>query len=434
MSLQTYAGTFTLTAGITTQTVSGIVDKDGAAFTPKVVLAWCDRNTAEATFTADYAMSFGAAVDRATDQQGMMVSFADDNVGANDALRGKYTDDFIKSIANTGPGYNVTARISSFGSGQFVINKTVNDGTNLPIVKYLALGGTDIDDAYLMEIQAPAAASGVTYTGVPFQGNLVVFFGNHFLGSGNQATGTPLHFIGAATSSSAEAVAACYTRNASAANLAKSYSSAAACVAGFGTATDGIRILGDFTAWTSDGFTINWSVADGAVRHVFALILKGSFQTSIGQQARPTTNTTQDITTGFEPLAGLIVGTFATTTATAIVKNHLSLGAFDQTRNHGKWWGDEATINTETNMYSSATKCYTDATGPSTVVAQAGVSAVAATQFTLDWTTTDANARLFMHLALGSSEVVEFGTDSGRVEASESVQPITVGVGAVEAG
>lgn len=406
-ALQVYAGTFTLTTGITTQTVSGIVDKDGNAFTPEVVIAWLDKNTAEATFSAHAAGSFGVAVDRDTDQQGFIAFYNTDNVAANDSLRCKRTDAFIAVIINASAcSYNLVASISSFGSGQFVINKTTNNDGSLPIVKYLALGGSDLEDAYLTEIIAPTETGSEVYTGFPWQGNLLMLFGLNFTSTGNQTGADMIPFFGFARSSSERAAMATFNDDPSASGNAQSYISASKCLSIFDMSTQNIEVAADFTGWTSDGFELNYSSVFSFEKAIFALALKGTFQSSINVQARPTSTTTQDITTGFPSVGGMIFGSFPKDPDldTEVNDNHISIGAFDQTRNHGKWWGNTWTgTATDVNMYSSATAVYTQATNPSTVAAQAAVSAILSNGHRLNFTTADGNARYYISLGLGSA-------------------------------
>lgn len=404
-ALQTYAGTFTITSGTGNQTISGIVDKDGASFTPIVVIAWGDRETSDPGFTDNLSGCFGVATNRATDQQSVICAYTDDDAGTTDSLHAKSTDTFIRNISGTGPNYNVIATINGFGSGEFTINKTTNDGTSLNIYKFLAIGGSDLEDAYIAELDLTNTTGSKTLTSVPFQGNLALFFGVRLTAAGNASGGSVSWSIGAATDSTHENVVSTYTRNATtSANLSKSYINSGASIAYMGTATDNVVLLADFSAWTSDGLTVNVSQnSDGVARQTFVLIMKGTFQADIQQKARPTSATTQAVTTNFNPVGGMIFGTYATANATAIVQNHLSIGAFDRTRNQGKWYGDEATINSDTSTYSTASNVYTQATIPSTVAAQAAVSAFSATDYTMNFTTADATARLYFSLALGSA-------------------------------
>jgi hypothetical protein len=208
-----------------------------------------------------------------------------------------------------------------------------------------------------------------------------------------------------AKSATERAVVAVYGNDGSgSANQDESYINSSACFAIAEGGGPQIDNLADFVSWDADGFTLNYSANNLASRVFFGLILQGTFQAAIGTQARKITTTgTQNVTTpGFQPVGVLIAGGFATASATETTQSHLVLGAFDGSRNQGTWNSSAASINTDCNMYASAANCYTQATNPSTVAAQASGS-LAATGYDLDWTTVDANARLFCHLALASA-------------------------------
>jgi hypothetical protein len=402
MALSFFSGSFTIASGLGTQAVAGV------GFQPRVVLAYWLRSTADQTFTAHAGIGMGVAVDRGTDQQSCIVCYNTDAVATSDSAQAKDTAAFIKNIASVGPGFNVIATIASFDSDGFTINKTTNDGTNLNIIKFVCLGGTDITDAFLLECTSPATAISQAYTGVGFEGNLAMFFGIRSSTSGTtSATGSSL-FVGAATSSSSEMVVAAYANdNEAGAAYAESYVNSAACVAIGGGTSLAIRNLADFTSFDADGFTLNFSAVGIASVRFFALILKGTFQAAIGMQARTITAATvdQDVTTtpSFQPAGVLLAGTFATANATETGQAHLVLGAGDGTNSHGLWYGDAAADTSEVDSYTSGSNVYTQATNPSTVAAQASLSMIS-TGYRLNWTTTDANARVFGHVALGSAE------------------------------
>jgi hypothetical protein len=199
-----------------------------------------------------------------------------------------------------------------------------------------------------------------------------------------------------------QAVAAVYgDDNSGSANRQESYINNANVLAIPNGGTPGISILGSFTGFTSDGLTVSLSAnGEGVSRFPLVLILKGTFQSHISSQARLTSTTTQDIAAGFLPKATLLAGTFATVNATETTQAHLTLGAFTSAANRGLWTGDAASINTDTNQYTSASNAYSQLTNPSTVAAQAAGSMLS-TGPRLTWSTADANERLFWQLSIG---------------------------------
>jgi hypothetical protein len=88
---------------------------------------------------------------------------------------------------------------------------------------------------------------------------------------------------------------------------------------------------------------------------------------------------------------------------TETTEAHFSLGVGDGTNSHGIWAGDAASIASDTNQYVTDSNIYTQATNPATLAAQAALTAVGATGYTLNYGTADATARQVMQLALGSA-------------------------------
>lgn len=393
-------GTFTLTSGTGTQQIT-----DATCAQPKVVIVWWNRATTDATFSATGSWGLGVAVDAATDQVADMEAWGSDNQGTTDSAYAKHTSGFIANIANGTSGFNDTATISSFNSNGFTINKVTNDGTNLNIHHYVCLGGSDITNAYLGEFALTTGTGSQSFTGVGFQGTFGLFFGGWFGTAGDQTGARFYHWMGAANGTQQNAVSLWAQDATTSANAAESYVNSSNAIAMGNLGAGGINSLASLTSFDADGFTINKGVSAGTTRQFFGLILKGTFQSHIGQQARLTSTTTQDITTpGFQPTGVMIVGAYPTADATETTHAHMILGAgTSSSTDHGAWFGDESTINTEINQYSSASNIYTQAAGPSTVSAQAGLNAMLSNGYQLNWTTTDATARLFWHMVFAGA-------------------------------
>lgn len=404
-ALSMATGTFTISAGTGSQAVS-----DANCVQPKVVIAYWTRSTADATFSADEAFGFGVAVDRATDQKSNMSVWNDDAVGTTASSRVKQTSSFIYNLTNAAGGANVIATMTSFDATGFTINKSTEDGTNRNIIHYICLGGTDIEDAFLGEFGITTGTGNKAFTGVGFQGNLAIFFGQLNSGAGDVSANRIENFLGVANATQNHAIAFYSQHGTTPADDSKSYITAANSIVyhdyGIGACC---AILGTLASFDSDGFTVNIGTnATAATRQMFALILKGTFQSHIGQQARPTSNGTQNVTTpNFTPVGVILAGTQATVTATATSEAHIVFGAGASTSTeNGVWTSDSSNVTTtDTNMYSSASNIYVHANNPSTLAGVAALSALTSTGYDLNWTTTDANARLFFHLALGSAAV-----------------------------
>jgi hypothetical protein len=405
MALEIATGSFQLRSGTGAQTVN----ISPTLTDIKVILFWWTRATADATFTADMAGGFGAAVyTGGTPQMAAISWWNDDGVATTDTAIRKGVDHAMFNVANGTFGYNNSFTVTTFGTSSFAINVTLNDDTNLPIVHYTCLGGSDLTNAYLGEFLGPTTGTtgNFGFTGVGFRGDLGLFFGMNAGGAGSQTATDYSFWLGAAHGASEQAVVSMWGDDGTtSANRAESYISGSKCHAMGNASNVRIEATAEFVSFDSNGFTKNYTLVTTGSRRFFGLILKGTFQAHVGTQARKITTTgTQDIVTGFEPVGLFLAGVFPTAVDTETVEAHLTLGAATSASDaHGTWNGDAATINTDTNMYSSADLCYVQATNPSTIAAAADLDSMQATGPRLNWTTVDANARLFWHLALGSA-------------------------------
>jgi hypothetical protein len=270
---------------------------------------------------------------------------------------------------------------------------------------YLALGGSDITNAFLGEFAMTTGTGAQAFTGVGFQGNLGIFFQQLHAGAGNADGNRYYGGLGFANATQQAGLAFWGHHGTTAPNASESYMDASNAILSGNIGTGGIFMRASLTTFDADGFTINRAASMGVTRQFFGLIIQGNFQSHIATQARKITTTgTVDYTTGFQPGAVLLAGAFPTADATETIQSHWSIGAgTSSSDDHGIWVGDASTINTDTNNYSDAGNIYTQATNPSTIAAQANLDSMQATAYRLNWSTVDANARLFMHLALASN-------------------------------
>jgi hypothetical protein len=392
-------GSFTITNNTGVKTVT-----DASCAQPKVILFFWTRQASDDAFTAGVSGGFGVAVDAVSDQQAMINWFIADGAEPQDSADSYRTDSVIRVMASGAGGDNIIAAISAFNSDGFAINVTTNDNAIAPKVKYVCLGGSDLESAFLGKFDSPTDGTGnESYTGVGFEGDAALFFG--VFGTVVGANTDFDVFIGAAKSSTERAVAAMWGNDGDtgAAN-AESYISNSQCLVIPDGGVKNLDNIADFVSFDADGFTLTFSQVTSTTRDFLALVLKGTFQFAINHQSRPTSATTQSITTNFTPVGTLLTGTFATAADTQTTQAHLSIGAGTASKNQGVWTStDGADTTLDSNMYTSTSASYTQATNPSTVAAQAAVSAFSATGLTMNFTTADANARLYNAFTFGSA-------------------------------
>ncbi len=188
MPLQVCVSFFAPRSGTGTQTVSGIVDRDGNAFTPTLVLfqsCWTYENglTSGAIPTNRYFDSRG--IDLITKRCARAVADVE-AAGFKDVAGGTSLGDYSLLDFNAQPSFGGVilrrAKITSTASGSFTLTYDQNDRTG-DIVLFTAFGGTDwsvessaalVDGTYTTSDKpqgllacplTPPAASGATFTG-----------------------------------------------------------------------------------------------------------------------------------------------------------------------------------------------------------------------------------------------------------------------------
>lgn len=194
-------------------------------------------------------------------------------------------------------------------------------------------------DRKLITLTAPVATGVQTYSGVGFQGKVVLF-----LCACAAADGTHSSLIaccGMATGSGTGnqwVLAAASTEFNGAQRLAASDAGQSHadthCVCMLASGAPTIMKEANFSAWTSDGFSLNWTVADATANlKVFALVLGGSDLTNVkvGRFNPPTAAGTQALTGfGFQPdCFGVVAPTSTSTNLTGenAADAHFNFGA-----------------------------------------------------------------------------------------------------------
>lgn len=381
------------------------------AFQPKVVILFGTRQTADG-FSAEEGGCFGAAVDKATDEEVAITWASDDALAASDTARGSSTTKMFRMFTEGSPTLDAEADISSFNTDGFTVSWSDLPATAIK-VRYVCLGGADIDNVDITQFTGPAAlATGnKAYTGVGFTPKFLLL-----LGTSQLAVADAVHsvgMIGAAASTTSRGVLMWRVVDASAtANRGASYINSALCLAQPQNTGGAIPVTdqeADFVSFDADGFTLNHTKATSGSFLFWAISLGGTFQVHVGQQARPTALGTQDVTTpGFEPVGLMLLGTLATADATITTQMHVCIGAGEITGTVSEgsiWTSSILAATSDANMRTLDTKIYNQNTNPTTAAAEADLNLWLSNGYRLDWTTVDANARLFYHIALGSAAV-----------------------------
>src|SRR5215469_573165 len=321
MAMAFYKGVFTANTGTGNQTVSGIVDENGASFTPKAVMLWSAYLTSSA-FTDGYLFQQGLT--DGTNQNSTVV-LSTDNASPNVSRVTTNITSLVTIINSAGTATRVGTFVS-FSSGQFVINWTTADGL-APKFHFIAFGGTSLS-ASVGSLSMVGPASVPT---LAFQPSCLIMMHNATTGTGapgpqmsfasyldgTQALASNSLLTGQTTSSAFR-----YERTTRAASLLNGANGAAFAEYGFGYLG-----LVQFTQPTA-----------ASALNYLAL---GGVNATVGSGLQPTTTGNQSVTgKSFTP-KGLMMASIGNVAVTTIQHNGsaLSFGAADATRQGWDWTG-----------------------------------------------------------------------------------------------
>lgn len=391
--MKAYKGTFTANTGTGNQTVNGIVDENGAAFTPKAVILWTSYATADVTFADGYTFGLGV-----TDSglSGSASVAADDNVAAQQAACAVSTGMAVMNAPAAATATRVGAWVS-FGSGEFVINWTTADGA-APIYHYLALGGDDLTadvvSYALATVRSATAASVVPSAWVAVAGaSTAVSAIMQASLIGLKADGTY-----------GQGVSQVYVDDNQNPSVCRRFQRDGRSII-LGTVENSVNALG-----AEDAFGTAYSAASGTNSLTRKVLLLGGVLAASAAGLQPAATGNQAISgLGFRPKCVIIMSVAAAANAGTTPDNdaNICIGACDRTRS-----GYALTVST-TAVTPSVSVKYSDAAGmlaavtanatagSSTIDAEAVLQSIDADGFTLNWTTADATAREYIWLALG---------------------------------
>lgn len=297
MPLLTKVGSFTKIGATGTQSITGV------GFTPKAIIFWTTGSaSASGTwqshvfstlgFTTGPTNSFAVA---ATSEDAIATS----NTGRRMAA---------KAITNSNTGGSAAeyeADLASFDADGFTLNWTLNAPRN-PVINYLALGGSDITGAKVVNWTTPTAVGNKAVIGAGFSPDLVLHTSAGdltALGSAVQAY-TNLGIMNKHGQQWANGAAMEDAR--SPANTGRGQQTDA-CIAIANTDGTAFQQQAHFVSMDADGFTTNFSNIASVASQVISLCLKG-VSSKIGAFAKTTAAApaAQSITrTGFTPKAVL---------------------------------------------------------------------------------------------------------------------------------
>lgn len=271
-------------------------------------------------------------------------------------------------------------------------------------ISYIAWGGSQISNV-IVTSQLHAGTGSRTYTNVGFQGDIAIFLGNS--AATNGVVSETGQGIGVATASNQWAITVDANTGFPTDTSRSQVTDKCMRVHTLGGAGSFITDAA-FTAFTSNGYTLNYTTAATADAFGVLVIKGGLWDVGTFNQATSNGNQQVNITADRVPL-GVLLGSFGDVATTSLVNEYrFSLGASDVTSNTSTWNGavDGTSSNRTNDSDFSDTKCMRMIT-PGTTPAmhtEAQMASFANGSFTINNTTTDATSRQICFVCL--SEVV----------------------------
>src|SRR5215831_5383913 len=296
-----------------------------------------------------------------------------------------------------------TADFVSMDAGWFTINWSTAPGT-ARLIFYYAIGGTDITNASVKQIQAPATTGSVGYTGLGFQPNLCVFLtaGSAQTPPFRTASGDSAQSIGFYNGTTQVATFMA-VNSATPGSFTRQKTDRA--ISAMDATAGGSAIKGTLTSLDTDGFTVNWG-ATVSNAYVWALCIKGGTH-SVGTFVQPTSTGTQNVTgLSGTPKGVLLSSAELTVNPSPTQPMTIMHGQGDSASSRasmGKFTDNSQAANFDASSVQTGgiLKFFT-ATSPSTVNVQAvaDLTSLDMNGFTLNWTTVDATAREIAYWAV----------------------------------
>ena len=389
MVLEAKSGTFTASASTGNQAVTGI------GFQPKAIIFFTIGNTVVGN-RDNAVVVYGAASSSSARGASALHMVHEDNPSNVDSA--SRTTRCIIAINGAGTVIG-EADFVSFDSDGFTVNWSTAF-SNVQ-VHFLAIGGTDFSNAKVASFSKATSTGNQAITGVGFQPDLVLLFGD--LMTGDSSTHTSF-FIGAAISSSSRWCYNSLSKNAfSGGNTARAQRTDRVV-----NQFDEDKILvasADFVSMDSDGFTINYSTADGTASRYHYIAMKGG-QYDLGSFTQPGATGNQAVTgVGFQP-RGEKYGNFNNAATTSLVNaGSFGIGSSTATaeRNATTHGASDGVGDMEAESNDSVTRCIRMELANEIFTGSADFVSHDSDGFTVNWDIVSGGGRQALYMAVGDN-------------------------------
>jgi hypothetical protein len=376
----------------------------GLGQTPKAVILWTAAVT-NSSFTGSFIYAYGMS-DGTTSKS---ISAASQDVHSKSNTSARMANKAL-TLVKWGQVLVAEADLSSLDATNFTLNWTTNS-TDAYMIHYLVIGGPNVSAKVVGWLLANATGN-LSVTGTGFKPDLVIhaFPGSAFTAAppANAADADlGLGAMDAAGNQWASFFLSKDNRPTSDTQRGQQTNAAIYTV----NNTLGITKRAAFVSMDADGFTLNFSSANGSNTQAFSLALKGikaragNFNKATG--AAPAGQSLSGV--GFQP-AAVILSSFADVAqANPVVQTRFGLGASDGSSAGSVALSDANALGTTAvTSIGKTSKVFMKVDNVTPVVdAEADLSSLDADGFTLNWTTNDNVATQMLYLALGSPATAE---------------------------
>lgn len=390
MAFEFKTGQFTAQAGAGSQAVTGV------GFQPKALIIW----TTTASGLTTIASQFIGATDGSN--QGSLHVRSEHGLAASSGALVHSNSSVFQPSNSAGVPSGRAGSISSFDSDGFTISWSTS-GATFPI-NYIAIGGDELTNAHVSARSAPSSTGNQAYDSTGFQPDaLIAFGGSHPFATSGRAIDPVSWFLGW-TDGTNEGVIGSANDDESDPMDTFRICRSDRFISTLNGATGAVHNQASLVSLDSDGFTLNWDVAN-TQDVFFVLALKGG-KYKAGVETAPDSSATKATTgLGFEP-SGVLLQSAGVTPSSSLV-DHVSrcMGAGDGTNDTTTAYTDEDNVGTTvTRRYMSATEAlnFRSNDGTSTVES-ATFDSLDSDGFTLNWGAVDGSERSFLYFAMGSS-------------------------------
>ncbi len=392
-------GSFTKkTDGTGTQEITGI------GFTPKALILFSAQTVStEDTIAVDLEQCIGFS-DGTTEK--CIWTGSEDGVGTSDADRIGVSAKIL-NIRNINSGTSgallAECDLDSFDADGFTLDWTTNNATAFHI-KFIAIGGDNITGVDV------GSFVGKTSTGtqnVPTSLNtadFVMLLAPNLVSEDSLTTGNAIT-IGMATSGTDEGLTSVTSQNGVTTTDTSRYQRINNIITSRSTGNGAVADEASFDGFTSSGFDLDWTTASGTARTYYFITIKGG-QWEVGNDTTKTTTGTQAYTTAFQP-KGLFLFSMNNVPDTGVQSNAImTIGASDGTDDVDISLVDVngLSVTSDSARLSSSSDCYVAVNNTSSTLIEASLSTGGgfnATDFTLNFTKTNAAARQFIWFVVG---------------------------------